>query len=253
MSAHNGDVAKLSAEERRDGILQAAIPLFAERGFADVTTREIARAAGVSEALLYRHFPSKRDIYTKIQEYFVCYSGEPVERLERMPDSTASLVVCVYVLLWKIQHGPPARRQRQEHLRRLLTRSVLEDGRFCADFIEQTSALWIDKIHRCMRAAIEAGDVDASFEEAEFGVWMGHHVAVTIGLYDLPEQPVVEYPGGNRSVLERSVRFTLRGLGMTGDAMERYFNPQALELLLGGALGGEPGVDSATAGPSTGG
>lgn len=229
-------MVKLSAEERRDAILQAAVPLFARRGFADVTTREIARAAGVSEALLYRHFPSKLDIYQAIQDHFVCFAGEPTERLASMPDSTQSLVVCVYLLMWKIQQGPPDKQQRQESLRRLLIRSILEDGTFAAEFHLHTAALWVDKIQACLRAAIAAGDVDNEPEESEFGVWMGHHIAVAVGLYAMPPRAVVEYPGGNKKVLDRSVRFVLRGLGMTSEAMARHFNPEALELLLSGAL-----------------
>ncbi|PYM09743.1 MAG: hypothetical protein DME18_17505 [Verrucomicrobia bacterium] len=50
---------RLSAEERREAIVKAALPLFARKGFANTTTRELADAAGVSEALIYKHFPSK--------------------------------------------------------------------------------------------------------------------------------------------------------------------------------------------------
>ena len=56
----------MSASERREAIVGAAIPLLAERGYDSVTTREIAQVAGVSEALLYRHFPSKKEIYLAI-------------------------------------------------------------------------------------------------------------------------------------------------------------------------------------------
>ncbi|MCE9584993.1 MAG: TetR/AcrR family transcriptional regulator; helix-turn-helix transcriptional regulator [Planctomycetes bacterium] len=41
---------------------------FARRGFAGTTTRMLARAAGVSEALVFRHFPDKRSLYDEIVE-----------------------------------------------------------------------------------------------------------------------------------------------------------------------------------------
>ena len=59
---------RLSATERRAAIIDAAIKLFSERGFRGTTTREIAAAVGVSEPVLYQHFPSKRDLYTAIIE-----------------------------------------------------------------------------------------------------------------------------------------------------------------------------------------
>jgi AcrR family transcriptional regulator len=48
---------------RRDTILEAALEVFGASSFASATTAEIARAAGVSEPILYRHFPSKKALY----------------------------------------------------------------------------------------------------------------------------------------------------------------------------------------------
>ncbi|HET6600676.1 MAG TPA: helix-turn-helix domain-containing protein [Gaiella sp.] len=54
---------RLPAEARRRAIVQAALRVFASGSYAGSTTAEIAREAGVSEPLLYRHFPSKRDLW----------------------------------------------------------------------------------------------------------------------------------------------------------------------------------------------
>src|SRR5262249_44068259 len=54
---------RLRGEERRESILRAARRVFAERGFSGTTTRALAEAAGVSEALLFQHFPSKEALY----------------------------------------------------------------------------------------------------------------------------------------------------------------------------------------------
>jgi AcrR family transcriptional regulator len=55
---------RMPAAERRAAILDAALMVFAERSYAGATTAQIARQAGVSEPILYRHFASKRDLYT---------------------------------------------------------------------------------------------------------------------------------------------------------------------------------------------
>jgi AcrR family transcriptional regulator len=60
---------RLPAQERRAAILDAAIRLFAEKGFRGTTTRELAAAVGVTEPVLYQHFPSKRDLYNAIIEF----------------------------------------------------------------------------------------------------------------------------------------------------------------------------------------
>ncbi|MBY0504906.1 MAG: TetR/AcrR family transcriptional regulator [Bryobacteraceae bacterium] len=59
---------RMSSVERRAAIIDTAMRLFGERGFRGVTTRELAAAVGVSEPVLYQHFPSKRDLYTAIIE-----------------------------------------------------------------------------------------------------------------------------------------------------------------------------------------
>ena len=54
---------RLSAAERRNAIIEAALRVFSEGSYAGATAAEIAREAGVSEPLLYRHFSSKRELY----------------------------------------------------------------------------------------------------------------------------------------------------------------------------------------------
>jgi AcrR family transcriptional regulator len=54
---------RLPAAERRAAIVDAALEVFGKRSYSAATTAEIARAAGVSEPILYRHFTSKRDLY----------------------------------------------------------------------------------------------------------------------------------------------------------------------------------------------
>jgi TetR/AcrR family transcriptional regulator len=55
-------------ETRRAQILEVAAGLFAQRGFAGTTTRQIAAAVGTSETVLFRHFPTKDSLYAAILE-----------------------------------------------------------------------------------------------------------------------------------------------------------------------------------------
>ena len=57
---------RLSSPERRAAIVDAALHLFAEKGFRGTTTRELAARVGVSEPVLYEHFRTKRDLYAAI-------------------------------------------------------------------------------------------------------------------------------------------------------------------------------------------
>ena len=57
---------RLKADERRRQLLGIAKELFSEHGFENTSTRSIAAAAGVSEAIVFRHFASKEDLYRQI-------------------------------------------------------------------------------------------------------------------------------------------------------------------------------------------
>ncbi len=54
---------RLSAPERRQRIVESALGVFAGGSYSGATTADIARAAGISEPILYRHFSSKRELY----------------------------------------------------------------------------------------------------------------------------------------------------------------------------------------------
>jgi AcrR family transcriptional regulator len=74
---------RLSAGERRAALVDAALAIFAEGAYGGATTVEIARRAGVSEPILYRHFASKRDLY------FACLE-ESWARLRRAIDEVVA-------------------------------------------------------------------------------------------------------------------------------------------------------------------
>ena len=75
---------RLPAAERRQAILEAAMRVFSQGSYAGATTAEIAREAGVTEPVLYRHFASKRDLYfacldeawTRLKEAFAAVIAE---------------------------------------------------------------------------------------------------------------------------------------------------------------------------------
>ena len=76
----------MSAVERRAGILEAALDEFAQHGFHETSLEGVADRAGVSKALIYEHFASKRDLHDALIGNYVH------ELLERVIEagSTAS-------------------------------------------------------------------------------------------------------------------------------------------------------------------
>lgn len=67
---------RMTGDERRSQILRVAIKIFSESGFSGTTTKEIARVAGVSEAIIFRHFATKRELYHAILDMKACEGGK---------------------------------------------------------------------------------------------------------------------------------------------------------------------------------
>lgn len=62
---------RMSAPDRKQQLLETALDLFSRKGFEGTTTKELASAAGVAEAVIFRHFPSKQALYTAALDYKV--------------------------------------------------------------------------------------------------------------------------------------------------------------------------------------
>jgi AcrR family transcriptional regulator len=83
---------RMPAAERRRHLVETAIKLFTEGSYRGTTTAEIARAAGVSEPILYRHFASKRDLYLAALEHvWEKTRGSWEKSLEDSPDACAAV------------------------------------------------------------------------------------------------------------------------------------------------------------------
>jgi AcrR family transcriptional regulator len=96
--------ARLDGEERKRSIVEAAMPLFARRGFSGTTTKEIARQAGVSEALLFQHFPSKAALYREILAQG-CDGDPALAKLLALEPSTAALVEMTHMFVRHFVEG----------------------------------------------------------------------------------------------------------------------------------------------------
>ena len=71
----------MAGEERKLQILRVAMRLFSQCGFSGTTTRKIAQASGVSEAMVFRHYANKEELYAAILDHKACSTplGDPRE------------------------------------------------------------------------------------------------------------------------------------------------------------------------------
>ncbi len=106
---------RFSGEERRNQLLRTAVGLFSQRGFEGTTTKSIAAAAGVSEAIIFRHFKSKEELYMSILDYKALEAGlkeweEQLREYARRLDDDALILSLVKKILLENRRDPQFQR-----------------------------------------------------------------------------------------------------------------------------------------------
>jgi len=127
----DGDTRRrLSSSDRRLQILDVAMRLFAEHGFSGTRTRAIAEAAGINEALLFRYFARKEDLYAAILDYkaTLAHTDQWVDELRHAAARGDRAMVTRLVTLI-VDH-----QQRDPAFLRLMLHSALECHEFAGEF-----------------------------------------------------------------------------------------------------------------------
>ncbi len=106
---------RLKAPERRIQLLRIAKELFSEHGFENTTAKEIAEAAGVTEAIVFRHFGSKQELYANIldrkaEEIGIDDWGSELDRLAKSENDEALVLSVIRHILEADRQDPQFRR-----------------------------------------------------------------------------------------------------------------------------------------------
>ena len=219
---------RLTADERRTAIVQVATKVFAENGFHGTTTRELAKAAGVSEALLYKHFPSKESLFSAILAagakgaMFTAF-----KRILALEPSTSTLVIMVHFMISYYVRGG-VDEPGTSALNLLQVRSLLADGEFVRIRHKKFARTWIAKFDQCLKHAHEMGDLRDLPIRGDLRVWFVQHVAFSLMLNLHPKVPAIDYDADLETLVEQATWFALLGVGVRESAIRRYYDPKTL-------------------------
>jgi AcrR family transcriptional regulator len=143
---------RLSARDRRRQILDIASGTFARKGYQGATTREIAEEAGVNEALLFRHFPSKESLYwTMLEELCLAKGGH--DRMKRILEEGESDQEIFQAIAREILERSP----RDRELTRLLWFTALENHQLSVRFFKTFVAEYYEALAGYIRTRIRQG------------------------------------------------------------------------------------------------
>jgi AcrR family transcriptional regulator len=142
---------RMSGDERRSQILQIAIGLFSKKGFSGTTTKEIARVAGVSEAMVFRHFATKEELYSAILDYKACEGGMRILPWEKdIVEKRAIEENDDYNVFYNLAINALEHQQNDVDFMRLLFHSALEGHELSQMFFER----FISRLYEFLSAYI---------------------------------------------------------------------------------------------------
>ena len=207
----------MTGDLRRQLILSAAKRCFARHGFAGTTTKSVAAAAAISEALLFKHFPSKSALYAEILSE-ACEADPALFRLLSLQPSTATLVALIRGMVEHFLHVWDAPDREEDQRLRLMITSHLDDGEFARLLYEKIGKLIGPVFTASLERAVAAGDAARIGSEPLNLFWFAHHTVLMAALARLPSVPCLSY--GNSADLERQLcEFILRGIGLNETAL----------------------------------
>ena len=146
----NGNGRRASARDRQASLILAAASLFAGKGFNGTTTKEIAKAAGVSEALVFKYFPTKRTLYAAILAEKVTVN-ELLDAVEAAAKTHDDHRVFTMIASYRIRPGVDST------LLRLLLFSALEGHELSDMFFGKHHKVFYDHLAAYIRTRIEDG------------------------------------------------------------------------------------------------
>ena len=205
--------------------LGAAKRCFARNGFAGTTTKSVAAAAAISEALLFKHFPSKAALYAEILAE-ECEADPDLAHLLGQEPSTATLVELMRGMVRHFMHvsdGPDqeesaaaAADDHEPSRRRRVRPAALCQGRE-ADRAGVRRFARSARSPRATRSRIGSEPLNL--------FWFAHHTVLMAALTRLPAVPCLAY--GNAADLERQLcEFLLRGIGLNEAAIALASGPR---------------------------
>lgn len=153
------NVGRMAGEERRLQILRVAVRLFSQRGFRGTTTKEIAHSAGVSEAMVFRHFATKVELYSAILDHKACTDGglkDPGQLIAGAVSRKDDRAVFETLAFEALQHH-----DRDPDFQRLLLYSALEEHELAQMFWERT----VLQIYGLLSSYISERQHDGAFRE----------------------------------------------------------------------------------------
>lgn len=150
----------MAGDERRKQLLEVAMRLFSKFGFSGTTTKRISEEAGVSEAMVFKHFANKEELYADMLDHKACSHGleDPFSNISAEIAAKDDFGVFYGIALDALKHHDEDR-----EFIRLLLHAALEGHELSKMFFES----YVKGMYEFMGSYIESRQKDGALRKME--------------------------------------------------------------------------------------
>ncbi len=197
----SGDRQAERRQSTRRRILDAAVQVFADRGYHDAAVDDIVRVSGTSKGAVYFHFPNKQGIFLALVEFL---ATQLIDRMDSAIASEKGGIAKVEVALRTVLEAFASHRS----LARILLIEVVGLGRGFDPKLFALRARLTEAIKRHLDRAVADGSIPPQDTETAARVWLGAiNEVVTRWLYAESAEPLERWLPSLRALLLRSVGY----------------------------------------------
>jgi AcrR family transcriptional regulator len=205
--------------DRRTAILEAATAVFAIEGYERAKTSQIAKAAKTTEAVMYRHFPSKLTLYRAVLRQLIRSQNEIFASLQSDHPGADALLDTFARYLRNCYAGAAA---PNAHRMRILMMSLAHDGDFARLTYRRAVRMNFARLDAALQVARAEGDAVGEPISAHNAACFVEHVGAMMFAARIPQPPIITYDGEMDRVVRDGLYFCARGVGITEEAVLRY-------------------------------
>ena len=212
---------RISAPERKALILDAARQVFSRSGYDAAKTLEIARVAKVSEALVYRHFPSKEALYRAVLRQTIREQDDNFSKLGLRQLDTVGII---QTLKLYFTYAASQSEDRMQERLRLLLASLSGDGSYANLVYRRSQRMLGDTVATALQNAREAGDLRGEALLADNTSMFIDHIGTMMSAIQALSLRSRPYRGSTQMLVREAVWFCCRGIGFTDEAIARHID-----------------------------
>lgn len=209
----------MPSTERRAQIVAAARQVFSRHGYDGAKTMQIAQTANVSEALVFRHFPSKLALYRAVLRQIFLEQDENWQALAITESGAEGLVRSIHAFMRAVvENGAEGERDRH----RMTLASLASDGSYASLIYRRSQRLNRGTVAHAHENAREQGEMTGEALSPDASSMFIEHVGTMLGAITALPRNAWPYGIESDELVRQATWFCCRGIGLSDAVIARH-------------------------------